>query len=110
MDINVSSYKMPKCLEHAQNNLLEEFGITSWKISSGIHSATVIIRYGQHSNTEVQNVQTYRRKPQTEIQRDINRLEKWLDKKHAEYEQNPEGSSNVQKSFVIDTPIKLKRL
>lgn len=87
MDAKFSSTTIPKCLDQSIYGLLEEFGLSSWKIYGGISAATVVIRFGHGGNSEqTENIQAYRRKPNSNVQRDINRLEKWIDKKHVEYQ------------------------
>ena len=68
------------------DNLISEYGISTWKIFGGSEGATLSIRFGFPAANGGDNMQVYSKKSQGNIQRDIGRLEKWIDRKHAQFE------------------------
>ena len=67
---------LPRVLDQALKNLTEDYGITGWKIFSGISNATVSIKFGSHGQASMaEQITSYRRIPPSTIKRDINRIE-----------------------------------
>ena len=72
----MSEMYLPKVLDQALNNLALDYGLTGWRIYSGICNATETIKFGDPSqnNTE-EHVSGYRKIPPSAYTRDRRRMD-----------------------------------
>ncbi|KAK7101560.1 hypothetical protein V1264_019924 [Littorina saxatilis] len=88
----MSQTGLPHRLEQFLINLVDEVGLSSWKIQGEGDSTTVVLRFAGPPSDQA-NIAHYRKKSRSQVKRDETRRKNFVQRKAAEAEQNTASSA-----------------